>query len=869
MKNIMDSKNEENENDAVNFGVFEDEEENDLEEDEEDNTNIDSYSDRQIFRTTINQILEKVNCTNVPLRHLNLILGKYFENEELVYFQFGQKSPYISQIDDLLELKKREIPVNVALAYEMENRNNFLSFKFMDSYKSFYYSNFNSNKAGNILVDSKKISDDIFPNSFRVIGYNTLQHTKSGTSFKIKCTNLECKNLLEGLNVEMNKVIFNRLPRLMEASKSSKLRLECYINFNLVNSERIVEYFQRAFQSFEIVYCRNEEVIEYFDNFSYITGMMIERIFEDCSFFNWFLGLYSFHDWVSSMYSLKKMNSKFFKDNVGMGIKESWIFNSESKYFLKNEFVKSELSYYLKKYSIIFKINQFRYVELISRLLSVYEYQEEYDDIYLKSISSSLKRYNFIFYILIIIFFISFLLGICPYEALIIDCKKLELVEVFNINSSRFERTPLKQMIFLILIHLSEGNRDNYKKIVSESELCKFSFSFNGRKFYYSENEENNSAASVEEIIKSLKEHKYPNYSILFSESLSGRVSLFNQTPRFNLIWKLQGRVFNVIQLISQNGRNETFDPSKLIWDWDGFFRFLFCKVPDMDGNLYLLIEAFEAFDNFCKFVAVGLILLSISDFAPNWIGDLKEYLSSKCLFENFKLTSNQILLCTGIWGNNDSKSVKLPLPKRFRIAKPLGINKRLDLLKEEIIETIEYKVYKFPLNFLKNQSLLIKKRYIEFEEKFPVQKKVFDYSSTPLNNDELIDRQSIHENFINEADIDRINYNSNIYQLDDHENESLSKIDENIQNQEDANAYEESDLKINENTNVLPRASLQTIISSSKQLLKFAEDFKDFEVVDFEGKSLEEIEIMLTNLLDLDKNSMKTIARILHSKLQ
>ena len=88
MKNIMDIKNEENENDAVNFGVFEDEEENDVEEeDEEDNTNIDSYSDRRIFRTTINQILEKVNCTNVPLRHLNLILGKYFENEELVYFQ--------------------------------------------------------------------------------------------------------------------------------------------------------------------------------------------------------------------------------------------------------------------------------------------------------------------------------------------------------------------------------------------------------------------------------------------------------------------------------------------------------------------------------------------------------------------------------------------------------------------------------------------------------------------------------------------------------------------------------------------------------------------------------------------------------------
>ena len=461
------------------------------------------------------------------------------------------------------------------------------------------------------------------------------------------------------------------------------------------------------------------------------------------------------------------------------------------------------------------------------------------------------------------------MLKVCPYETFILESKKLELIELFKLNSSRFDRTPLKKKIFTILIQLNEKNRINYKKIIKDSESCKFSFSISGRKFYFSDDEGNNCELDVEEIIKSLKEHNYSNYSFLFNESLSGRVSLFNQTPRFNLIWKLQGRIFSMIKLISKTGRNENFNPLELIWDWDGFFRFLFCRVPDSSGKLFLLVEAFEAFDNFCKFVAVGLILLSISDFAPVWIADLKEYLSSKCLFENFKLTSNQILLCTGIWGNNDSKSVKLPLPKRFRIAKPFGINKRLDLLKEEIIETIEYKVYKFPLNFLNNHSVLIKKRYIEFEEKFPVQKKVFDYSSTPLNNDELIDRQSIHENFINEADMDRINYNSNIYQLDDHENESESKIDENIQNQEDANAYEESDLKINENNNVLPRASLQTIISSSKQLLKFAEDFKDFEVVDFEGKSLEEIEIMLTNLLDLDKNSMKTIARILHSKLQ
>lgn len=375
-------------------------------EEEEVNTNINSYSDRQLFRTSINQVLERVHCTNVPLRHLNLILGKYFENEELVYFQFGQKSPYLSQIDDLIELRKREIPVNIALAYELESKNNFCSFKFMESFKSFFYSNFNSDKAGNILINSKKVADDIFPNSYRVIGYNTLQHTKSGSSYKIKCGYGECDSLLQRLNLDMADSIINRLPRLIEASKSSKLRLESYVNFNMINTEKIVEYFQTAFKSFEIVYCRNEEIHDYFENFSSISILMIERLLEEESFFNWFLGLYSFHDWISSIYSLKKMNTLFFQNNIGMGIKDSWISQSGSKYFLKQKFVREDFLTFQKKFSIIFKSNQFENIEMISKLISAFDYQDEFEDNYLKNISISLKRYDLVYLYLYIYHFL-------------------------------------------------------------------------------------------------------------------------------------------------------------------------------------------------------------------------------------------------------------------------------------------------------------------------------------------------------------------------------------------------------------------------------------------------------------------------------
>ncbi len=63
--------------------------------------------------------------------------------------------------------------------------------------------------------------------------------------------------------------------------------------------------------------------------------------------------------------------------------------------------------------------------------------------------------------------------------------------------------------------------------------------------------------------------------------------------------------------------------------------------------------------------------------------------------------------------------------------------------------------------------------------------------------------------------------------------------------------------------------SSMDDLINSSKMLTKFAEYLKEFDRFDLEGKSIDELQLLLSDLIDINESSLKILAKVLYNQLQ
>lgn len=133
----------------------------------------------RIHRQQINNRLQKANPNSIAFRDIIVFIQQYFINDNLVLYRYGQKQSFES-CASLIEDLSLSYHVDIALAVEIPYQNNFLSLGCGSniSDRTKFYSNFLSNVACNFILKGSSESNSAIQNSYRIVGYNSIQHRK-------------------------------------------------------------------------------------------------------------------------------------------------------------------------------------------------------------------------------------------------------------------------------------------------------------------------------------------------------------------------------------------------------------------------------------------------------------------------------------------------------------------------------------------------------------------------------------------------------------------------------------------------------------------------------------------------------------------
>lgn len=124
---------------------------------------------------------------------LKILLSDY-ANTELIIFRYGQKMKITEVIENSLKAVSNEIFIEVAVAVEAGDNENFISVKLSEFPRAEWYPVMGSIKAGNIYL---KKPFGYFSNSYRMCFYNTLQHVKKHDSYKLQIKSTSESHLIQ------------------------------------------------------------------------------------------------------------------------------------------------------------------------------------------------------------------------------------------------------------------------------------------------------------------------------------------------------------------------------------------------------------------------------------------------------------------------------------------------------------------------------------------------------------------------------------------------------------------------------------------------------------------------------------------------
>jgi hypothetical protein len=282
--------------------------------------NVSSLQKDQL-RNDINQRLRNRPDGLVPSDEGIQYLNTQFANTEyfVALYRFGQKldiDTHVEYLATLVNAKNSGLRVDVALALEVKKDNCFLSLaRDPQTVSKNMYSLLKSNVVGNLLIGSHW---QAIPHSYRVIIYNNWQHAKKNIEYSIRMGS--STKLVAAIGATALSVISNvesvALPKI---EQNNALRFEVYFNLNVCSIDLMKSQItDRLCSKLTIMSAKAEEVKATILSMGAVLREAVEEFSSDkFSFAHSLLLIY--HQYVSAVFCLDRMNREFLSSNQGLG----------------------------------------------------------------------------------------------------------------------------------------------------------------------------------------------------------------------------------------------------------------------------------------------------------------------------------------------------------------------------------------------------------------------------------------------------------------------------------------------------------------------------------------------------------------------
>ena len=334
------------------------------------------------IRKFVNSRLNNISQNNlIPYRDaIREIINNF--DQEIIIFRYGQKQLY-SEVSNILSIISSKFLVDIALAVELETFENFMLVDF-SHYKNNdcqFYSNFYDDNACNMLVKNVSTASNIIPFSYRIVAYNTFQHSKKSVNFYLK-TDSEDRNsnnslaFIPSIRNRMKENIDNIENVINSNINRSKMRVEVYFRVSTINSiENMLNNIRNFiisdahFVSAPKTSVKNSAIA----NCRFLKFALSKIYFENYS--GTFMLLYLYDRIVRSIFALDKINPNFIQNNWGFCLKKDFFLVNTST--IKPNIIASRTENYLSEFENLFQedFNEKEKVNLqLSKLNKYYRY---------------------------------------------------------------------------------------------------------------------------------------------------------------------------------------------------------------------------------------------------------------------------------------------------------------------------------------------------------------------------------------------------------------------------------------------------------------------------------------------------------------
>lgn len=300
-------------------------------DDDDDKDELDNEADDKVsFKISnekilrdMNYILEILPSSYIPYEEFKSLLRLHFEGTNLALFTFGQKQRVSSLAMHLTDLASSDGKLEIALGYEWDNLEDFISTGYSPALAKYQYSNWFSNESTNTLIKDPSECFAKISNSYRICAYNTMQHFKKHMNPELKKNSTfefdDSAKLRPYYESGMNNL--RKLSDLVEYIEDSNFRFEVYFNIDCPDTfEAALNVVKQIPPWLKLVRVPKRRLQTY-------VGGVVQNLFEVFDIarqrqdFKWeYLFIYLYGQFLQLLMSVQKMTRPFLETNIGYGI---------------------------------------------------------------------------------------------------------------------------------------------------------------------------------------------------------------------------------------------------------------------------------------------------------------------------------------------------------------------------------------------------------------------------------------------------------------------------------------------------------------------------------------------------------------------
>lgn len=697
----------------------------------------------QIF-SDLNRMIANLPNANIPFEDFKMHVRTLFKNQDVAIFCFGQKQPLNTQAKNIVDIAMAGIQIDIALGREFDIENQFVTSSFSKSLKLFQFSNFLSNISSNTEIANSSKCQEMYPNAYRICGYNTLQHDKKHFNLFLKRAANVSINNSEFFQQYFESAVNNlhQMRRLPEYIERSKFRFEIYFHIEAATQFGMAKGFVKEIPIWmKIVSIPKDTLISYF--MGYIQGLKdlaeISRLRDDFGIY--FLFIYLYGLFLSGLQSTERMTDSFMEKNFGLSIPS--ICYDLQLFKFTNEFYRYVSG--TKMWNLLLNVfgkNNSNFDERLYFSLRFYwNSPVDLSPEYTKHFEIKIKR-----------FFIVF-----SERCRANRNRPSEIVtpsKFFTLFKKKYQNNFYASNIITMILKFAERHTEIYSKICEALKDQRIYFYYDSS--IYMVRALNDAQVchelTIESLYKFVQKYKFNEIKAIMDENYIGlqdnldiRVFLDGMNIFFAAYFKSFITNHNI--LMTSSGADSDF-----------FLRFIFAKIPvdehGKDGDeLINIVQLFNNIDHFFYVVSHAVIM----GFAPSLYNKSMRHrrdnfsvhilpTESGIKWSPAKLIYSTGLFYTIVFGLGSSR-ICLPIPKKVKLGNLLEIEKRCILLGE------------YDTTFIQ-QEVLRENKLAKFTNRAPINIS-FNTASYSVSN-------RVPENFQNEdtEDTDELQDENSIAQI-------------------------------------------------------------------------------------------------------